>query len=301
MATIVKDQEKIRKEKFHELIKSERFPFHNFCKEFPYGYRFEGTLYVLDTEKFFTYVKETLSNIHDPKEAKSLIDDAHLLIYGFNKSLDNGFYKVETPVDNKLHAFESVSREIYKKRNNGLLERIRRPFSEPREIHLALLKKVSEKQLLPEDIPFQGTNIQWLEKKIASLSKERAAYMDFTSRLTPFIGKDKLSSDIQAVREYGVPDAIIQEVLETGKADYIGMIHNRPSTETSPADPRLDIKVSMHMEISDNRIIVKDPVGRDMKVGDFLKQGYRDLLAKKAKTTQGQTSDIKETKGPKIK
>jgi hypothetical protein len=100
-------------------------------------------------------------------------------------------------------------------------------------------------------------------------------------------GPAEQGADIRALREYGIPEETIAQVLREGAAEFKGMTHNRPSTETSPADPRLDVKTSMRLELSGGRIIVKDPVGRDMKVGDFLKMGYRDLLATKKEAYDG--------------
>lgn len=94
--------------------------------------------------------------------------------------------------------------------------------------------------------------------------------------------------DARMLREYGVPEDVIKTVISEGSAEFKGTTHNRPSTETSPADPRLDVKTSMRLErATDGSIIVKDPVGRDMKVGDFLKMGYRDLLATKKEAYAG--------------
>jgi hypothetical protein len=110
------------------------------------------------------------------------------------------------------------------------------------------------------------------------------------------------SEDVRVLREYGIPEDVIKTVVSEGAAEFMGVTHNRPSTETSPADPRLDVKTSMRLErTADGRIIVKDPVGRDMKVGDFLKMGYRDLLAKKPEKKAEPKRGIEETKGPKIK
>ncbi len=100
-------------------------------------------------------------------------------------------------------------------------------------------------------------------------------------------GPAEQKGDIRALREYGIPEETIAQVLREGAAEFKGMTHNRPSTETSPADPRLDVKTSMRLELSGGRIVVKDPVGRDIKVGDFLKMGYRDLLATKKEAYAG--------------
>ena len=114
-------------------------------------------------------------------------------------------------------------------------------------------------------------------------------------------GAVAVSEDVRVLREYGVPEDVIKTVITEGSADFKGMTHNRPSTETSPANPSLDVKTSMHLERTiDGRIVVKDPVGRDMKVGDFLKMGYRDLLAKKPKKTEVKEAVV-ERKGPKVK
>lgn len=115
-------------------------------------------------------------------------------------------------------------------------------------------------------------------------------------------GPTEQKGDIRALREYGIPEETIAQVLREGAAEFKGMTHNRPSTETSPADPRLDVKTSMRLEkATDGSIVVKDPVGRDMKVGDFLKMGYRDLLAKRPEKKAEPQQKAKETKGPKIK
>jgi len=107
--------------------------------------------------------------------------------------------------------------------------------------------------------------------------------------------------DLRALREYGIPEEVINKVVTEGAAEFKGMTHNRPSTATSPADPRLDVKTSMRLEKVGDRIVVKDPVGRDMKVGDFLKMGYRDLLAKKPEKKVEPKPALDVNKGPKIK
>lgn len=109
------------------------------------------------------------------------------------------------------------------------------------------------------------------------------------------------SEDVRVLREYGIPEDVIKTVISEGAAEFKGVTHNRPTTETSPVDPRLDVKTSMHLELSGGRIVVKDPVGCDMKVGDFLKMGYRDLLAKKPEKKVEPKLDLGENKGRKIK
>jgi len=139
-------------------------------------------------------------------------------------------------------------------------------------------------------------------RKDASLGEDTAGQKKEPVRLREQSGGFVVrSEDVRVLREYGIPEDVIKTVITEGSADFKGMTHNRPSTETSPADPRLDVKTSMHLERTmDGRIVVKDPVGRDMKVGDFLKMGYRDLLAKKPKKTEVKEVVV-ERKGPKVK